>query len=167
MIELRVVTAEMLLELSELHVRSWQAAYRGIVPDAYLDAMSVEQRLQRWQQRFPSHDEEQYAVLAGGRIVGLCMLCPSREAGDRAGEVQAFYLHPDEWGRGYAHPAMRLALARLWELGHQEAMLWTFELNQRARRFYERAGFQPDGGRQPLHIGGEEQWEIRYRRTLP
>jgi hypothetical protein len=28
--------------IASVHVRSWQAAYRGIVPDAMLDALSIQ-----------------------------------------------------------------------------------------------------------------------------
>ncbi len=33
-----------------IHVHSWQHAYRGLVPDALLDGLSVEQRRTIWRQ---------------------------------------------------------------------------------------------------------------------
>ena len=47
-----------------------------------------------------------------------------------------------------------------------EQVLWTFEGNARARRFYERHGFVADVGRQALPIPGDPV-EVRYRRLSP
>ena len=50
--------------------------------------------------------------------------------------------------------------------GYRCIMLWVLEDNARARRFYERAGFAPDGARHGLpDLGGVT--EIRYRRAQP
>jgi len=166
MVELRPVTLEMLPELSALHVRSWQVAYRGLVPDDYLAGLSVEQRLSRWQERFGQGSNGEYAIVADERIVGLCIQGASRDEGGEVGEIHAFYLHPDSWGKGYAHPAMQLALDSLRAHGYLAAALWVLEANTRARRFYQRAGFSPDGTRKELTIGGTAVWELRYRRQL-
>jgi ribosomal protein S18 acetylase RimI-like enzyme len=45
--------------------------------------------------------------------------------------------------------------------------LWVFRDNARARAFYERHGFEPDGLAQELAIGGEAVTEVRYRRLSP
>jgi hypothetical protein len=36
--------------IADVHVRTWQAAYRGQVPDAFLDGLSIERRTQAWSQ---------------------------------------------------------------------------------------------------------------------
>ena len=52
--------------------------------------------------------------------------------------------------------------------GHWRALvagtlvLWVLEDNDRARRFYEAMGWQPDGGRQVLEIADAKLYEIRY-----
>ncbi len=166
MVELRPVTLEMLPELCALHVLSWQVAYRGMVPDDYLAGLSVEQRLSRWQERFEQGSNAEYAIVADGRIVGLCISGASRDEGGEVGEIHAFYLHPDEWGKGYAYPAMQLALDILRAQGYLVAELWVLEENARARRFYQKAGFAHDGTRKELTIGGAAVWELRYRRQL-
>src|SRR5258708_35048119 len=38
-------------QIAEVHVSSWQAAYRGIVPDTLLDSLSVEAWTGLWQER--------------------------------------------------------------------------------------------------------------------
>ena len=36
--------------IAEVHVLAWQNAYRGIIPDTYLDGLSVPKRTAVWQQ---------------------------------------------------------------------------------------------------------------------
>jgi RimJ/RimL family protein N-acetyltransferase len=49
--------------------------------------------------------------------------------------------------------------------GYLSVRLWVLRDNSRARRFYERAGFAPDGASHTLDgLGGVT--EIRYRRVL-
>jgi len=40
--------------IARVHVRSWQVGYRGIMPDEVLDAISLEQREERWRQILPA-----------------------------------------------------------------------------------------------------------------
>jgi hypothetical protein len=44
----RTATAGDAMEVAKVHVRSWQAAYRGLVPDSYLDALRPEDRAARY-----------------------------------------------------------------------------------------------------------------------
>ena len=56
-------------------------------------------------------------------------------------------------------------LARVCMAGYACITLWVLEANARARCFYQRAGFAPDGARHVLDdLGGVI--EIRYRRAL-
>jgi len=40
--------------IAEIHVASWRSAYRGLLPDSLLDAMSVDELEQRWRSRLPA-----------------------------------------------------------------------------------------------------------------
>ena len=42
--------------------------------------------------------------------------------------------------------------------------LWVLADNERARRFYKRHGFEPDGVEKIEEIGGKPLTEVRYRR---
>jgi len=50
--------------------------------------------------------------------------------------------------------------------GFTAVVLWVLETNARARRFYEVAGFAPDGGEQVETFGAVPLREVRYRRAL-
>ncbi|MEJ2655397.1 MAG: hypothetical protein P8Z69_08905, partial [Acidihalobacter sp.] len=51
--EIRRAVADDARGIAQVHVKSWQAAYRGLLPQSYLDALSVEQREAFWVQVIP------------------------------------------------------------------------------------------------------------------
>ena len=57
---------------------------------------------------------------------------------------------------------METATGDLVERGFASAILWVFTANDRARRFYEAAGWRPDGTAQLLDFDGTAIEEIRY-----
>ncbi|HXB49020.1 MAG TPA: GNAT family N-acetyltransferase [Streptosporangiaceae bacterium] len=84
---------------------------------------------------------------------------------DRAGR-SAIYLAPDSWGRGLGRELMTAALTYLADLGYDEVTLWVLDTNARARRFYEAAGFRPDGAIKVDDSRSFPLREVRYRRSL-
>ena len=88
-------------------------------------------------------------------------------AGPEAGpaELYAIYVVPARWSAGVGRQLLAAVLAQAGGRGYRSISLWVLEGNDRARRFYERAGFSPAGERQaPQWLGGAA--EIRYRRPL-
>lgn len=94
-------------------------------------------------------------------------------AGDaRRGEVYGFYLHPDAWGSGCGSALMERAETHLADGGFSTAILWVLRDNPRARRFYERQGWEPTGrstmwgGPQTATAPPVQVAEVEYRVTL-
>jgi len=135
--------------IAEVHVRSWQAAYRGELPDDYLDGLSVDERETWWRDTLSGPTRASGTLVAedGGRVIGFAGFGPTRDddAPPGTGEVYAIYLDPDRFGRGVGRELFDRANGRLRELGFTRATLWTLTTNERARRFYERAGWAFDG----------------------
>jgi GNAT superfamily N-acetyltransferase len=142
-----------------VHVRSWQAAYAHVVPAERLAELSVERRARQWRDWPPLLAE------SGDVIVGFVSVGASRDA-DADGELFAIYVDPDYWGSGVGRKLIAAGEERLRELGHVEAILWVLADNARARRFYERSGWQHDGTTRPIEIFGIEVAEVRYRKVL-
>jgi GNAT superfamily N-acetyltransferase len=91
-------------------------------------------------------------------------LTPAGLAGE-VGEVYAIYVAPDWWSTGTGRLLMEAAVASLLSAGYRRAVLWVLDTNARARRFYERAGWAPDGAANTMAaLGGVV--EVRYTRPL-
>jgi len=91
--------------IAEVHVLAWQVTYRGMIPGAYLDGLSVAKRSDAWRQIIADLDPPArgaFVALDGSRLIGFVHFCPSRDhnAGPDVGEIMAIYVHPDRWGRG-------------------------------------------------------------------
>lgn len=158
--------------IGALHVRAWQWAYRGQIPDEYLDRLadSLERRVDGWRQsleRSPS-DEKTWVADRLGEIVGFVRVGPSRDADAEpgTGEVQAIYLDQSVVGQGVGRALLATAVDQLREQGFRQATLWVLESNTRARRFYERNGWAPDGAVKCEERPGFVLKEMRYRIDL-
>jgi RimJ/RimL family protein N-acetyltransferase len=150
-----------------MHIRAWQVAYRGIVPDAHLDGLDVATRAARYDfdATAPGAPETWIAV-DGADVVGFVTVSPGRDEDlPGLGEVRAVYVAPDRWRSGVGSSLLAKAEALLGDAGLNDAYLWVFEDNARARRFYQHAGWAPDGARKVVEIGGRPLAEVRYRKT--
>ncbi|HEV2724060.1 MAG TPA: GNAT family N-acetyltransferase [Thermoleophilaceae bacterium] len=156
--------------IARVHVSSWQAAYRGILPDEVLDAMSPGQREERWRQILSGGEESGFTVVAeveGRGVQGFGSALPrSRDddAGERTGEVTALYVEPSGWRRGIGRRLLAEVLDRLGSHGCQEATVWVLAENHRAHKFYARFGFALD--RAEARHGTSGQTKVRLAASL-
>lgn len=160
-------------EIAGVHVRSWQAAYRGLLPQAYLDGLDPAQRIGQWEQSLSAADWSDRGTLvvdADGRLSGFVSYGPARDDdadSGRAGEIYAIYLVPAAWDEGIGRQLMATALACLGEAGFDQVILWVLDSNARARRFYEAGGWHADGAVKRDDSFGVPMTEVRYRRSVP
>jgi GNAT superfamily N-acetyltransferase len=173
-VELRQARRGDELAVAEIHVRSWQEAYRGLMPDAYLDALDPRDRaaVYTFEASDPSAPTTVVAVEAGdggeGAISGFATFCPSRdEDAPGFGEIVALYVDPDRHQGGVGRLLMAEARRCLQGAGFTQALLWVLDGNTRAASFYEREGWLPDGARRVEHPYGIVSNVSRFRRALP
>jgi GNAT superfamily N-acetyltransferase len=159
-----------IVSIAEIRIRSWQAAYRGIVPQEFLDALRLADEVaRRLRSPGPPTSQRNYLAERDGSPVGWAAIGPYRDGDDvpspgpRAGEVYAMYVHPDAWGEGVGRALMERMLAELADGGHDPLMLWVLTDNARARGFYARMGFEPDGAEHWFDVRGVRLPEVRYR----
>jgi GNAT superfamily N-acetyltransferase len=156
--------------IAEIHVRAWRGAYRGQVPDDFLDALSVEDRLgqHEWTIRNPRETWRLWVVEDDGGVIGFAVTGPSEDADadERTGEVYAIYLEPDRVGTGFGRTLFAHAVEDLRARGFTTATLWVLETNERARRFYETAGWTPDGTTASERFDCAMLPTVRYRASL-
>jgi GNAT superfamily N-acetyltransferase len=164
--------------IADIHVRSWRTTYRGLVPDPILDGLSIERRTSGWRgaierqagelaQAPATALERTWVVETAVGVVGFAGSGPGRAesapplAG--SGEVYAIYLAPGSLGQGYGRTLFEHAVSDLHARAFDPIVVWVFEANATARRFYETAGFRPDGVRFTIDFDGVPIDEIRYR----
>ena len=156
--------------IAEIHVRSWRAAYRGQLTDDYLDGLTVQDRLEQHRQSLeqPRAGWVTWVADDAGTVTGFAVTGPSEDAdaGERTGELYAIYLDPDQIGTGLGRRLSEHALEDLRSRGFDTATLWVLETNERARRFYEAAGWTHDGTVTSERVDCEMRPTVRYRVAL-
>ena len=147
------------MAISKIYEDSWKYAYKGIIPQDYLDAIPKG----RWVSNLDNPDIKTLICIDHGRIVGTSSFCKSRfeQFGDW-GEVISIDLLPDYMGKGYGKLLLEAVIKELMKLGYRDVFLWVLEDNIRAKHFYERFGFSLAYDNLNDNIGGKDLKEIRY-----
>jgi GNAT superfamily N-acetyltransferase len=120
---LRRATAEDADAVADLYLASFRAALptvRRVHDDA---------DVRRYVRDVLVAQHETWVAEDDGRIVAMMVLTP--------GWIEQLYVAPDRLGEGIGRRLLDLAKQR----AARELQLWTFQVNEHARRFYERNGF--------------------------
>jgi ribosomal protein S18 acetylase RimI-like enzyme len=152
--------------IAEVHVKSWQAAYRGLLPDDFLRNLSVERREEQWR-RGLQNPEQVLLVYEQERIVAFCGFAPSRDEDvdkTNVAELGTLYALESVWNQGIGRALWQEAIQLMREKGFSEVTLWVLKGNERAINFYERQGMVFDGTTKTEQVNqSHELHELRYR----
>jgi GNAT superfamily N-acetyltransferase len=145
-VQLRPVRADELVRLDEVRLSVWRSAYRGLVPDAFLDGLAITEEMTAVRRSWlDDPDHPMHVAVDGGEVVGIAVAGPPRDDdldADGWTELGALYVLPERWGAGTGRALLEAVLARR-PRSHQA--LWVLEGNDRSRAFYASCGFRPDG----------------------
>ena len=162
----RRATPEDAPEIAKVHVRSWQLGYHGILPEAYLGALSVEKREAMWRQTVEKAVTEVWVAVEDDALLGFVSVANSRDSDtdSATGEVWAFYVQPQFWRRGAGRALWTEAEAYFKSAGYTEVTLWVLRDNERALSFYLHLGFMIESGiEKVVEFGGAQCVESRLR----
>src|SRR4051812_40575373 len=160
----RVATPDDARAIETIRVHGWQSAYRHVFPPDDLDALPID--ADRWVTRLhtPPPGWTTFVAENDGEVVGFASVGPSRDE-QGPGELFAIYVEPEAWSTGAGRSLLERAEEQL-RSEYELAYLWVLEDNPRARAFYERGGWQPEGSRKAEERFGVRAPEVRYRKEL-
>jgi GNAT superfamily N-acetyltransferase len=191
---IRSASAADAAQIAAVMQASWRAAYDGIIAPEVIGRVTASDggarvrqsfRTRPWQKTFvavagsPAQPEARRKRDAADGIVGYAFFGPEQDVlgapwphplspqgqQGQVAELYALYVHPAWWSTGTGRALMDRVLDTASVAGYLSVRLWVLRDNSRARRFYEQAGFAPDGASHTLDgLGGVT--EIRYRRPL-
>jgi ribosomal protein S18 acetylase RimI-like enzyme len=159
--------------IAQVHVASWKSTYPGIVSQAYLDSLDLQQFASRWTERLLLPETLVLVAVTAEGVCGFVSGGPLREplpstavegeswvgeTGD--GEIYALYVLQHAQRRGIGRALIRGVAQSLVDAGYQRAAVWVLEENP-SRLFYERLGGRPIA-KQMITIGGDELIEVAY-----
>jgi len=150
--------------IAAIHVTAWKEAYRGIVPEEFLNNLSIQRRTDQWINILSDEVNiyhHTFVAETEGRLVGFANFGAARtvELGFD-GELFAIYIlhagHKQGIGRGLVEAAAR----ELRGFGFKSMLVWVLKDNP-ARGFYERLG-GVHLAEKIIEIGGLELMEVAY-----
>jgi len=145
--------------IAEVHVQAWREAYSHLLPAENLARLSIDQRELRWRENLAAAEFTTFVASDGDDIVGFASSGASRdEDAPRDLELAAIYVLASHYGSGAGQRLLDIAL------GGAPASLWVADDNPRARAFYARNGFAPDGTTKTGQLTGIEVLEARLVR---
>lgn len=152
--------------IADIHVRSWQHAYKGILDDAVLAGLDVASRVPGWRTRLSANDPLHTLVAErDGEVIGFAGFGSANEPDLPEGTpmLYSIYLHPDSMGGGVGSALLQAAEQHM----HGAASLRVLTANAPTRRFYERHGWAAEPATERMeHWYGADMETIRYRKTI-
>jgi ribosomal protein S18 acetylase RimI-like enzyme len=154
--------------IAEVHIAAWRAAYRGLMPDAYLGSLSVAQRTDFWTRTLSRAGPGQIVVAElDGAMGGFAFFGPTRDDEPQVAEIYSVNIRPEAWRRGLGRALCEYALREAQARECSAVTLWVLRENQAARRFYEALGYAADGvERVNTGLIGSPLHEMRYRKLI-
>jgi ribosomal protein S18 acetylase RimI-like enzyme len=147
--------------LGDLHRLTWEATYCDYAGEAWHGEQLAAHALRDWEEIIRAQVSSGGGVLVAkrdGAIGGFCQYGPAEdESSLRAGHIYRLYVHPAQQRSGVGRSLLTAAVECLRQNGAEVATLWVLESDRRARAFYGRMGWEPDGARTA------DPTDLRYR----
>jgi ribosomal protein S18 acetylase RimI-like enzyme len=150
--------------IARIHIDTWRAAYRGLVPEDYLADLSYEESEGIWRNIIGEPESGRFVYVAEeeARIFGFSLGGPRREGSpDYAGELQGIYVLPEQQGRGVGRKLTLAVARRLLESGMGSMIVWVLSDNRQACGFYRALGATLVE-RSRIEVGGTELRYVAY-----
>ena len=147
------------MKISKIMEDSWKYAYRGIIPQEFLDKIPRG----HWSNRLESPGLYTMVCIKDGEYIGTASFGRARiDNCSDFGEIISIYLLPEYIGKGYGIKIMDSVINELRIHEYKEVILYVLEENTRARKFYERYGFELCNDDKEVIIGGKKLSAVRY-----
>ena len=165
-ITIRLAVPADALDMAEVHMRSWEVAYKDIIPAEYIREKNAA-RPAMWQKILAEGKYPHRVIQLNGKTIGnMCVALPQDgDLDETYYELHGIYLSPDYFRQGIGTQAIKFAFDTARNLGKKSMTVWVFSENVNSIRFYEKHGFLPDGKTKILNCG-KPLTAIRMRRDL-
>jgi ribosomal protein S18 acetylase RimI-like enzyme len=168
---IRRATPEDAQAVAAVHVAAWRFAYAGLMPDSYLNGLSVDKRASFWRRSLEEPNPGTLIVAERhNEITGFCFFGPTRDADGtdkETGEILSLNVDPNHWRKGVGRALCDVVLSEAPHRGWTFITLWVLKGNERACQFYQALGFSLDSrDRTQTTLIGAPLHEVRYRKTV-
>jgi GNAT superfamily N-acetyltransferase len=163
---IRKATVDDAEAIAIVHVESWRSTYEGIVPEAFIGSLSVQERTERWKEAFAAGDSSIFVAEDGLSIFGFASGGKLRANKDGSilegydGELYAIYLLHDRQRRGAGRHLVHALAEALLTNGFKSLAVWVLKENPSVA-FYQRLG-GTQVAESTIEIGGVRLAELAF-----
>lgn len=162
--KLRIANKNDAAGVAKVHIDTWRACYKDIVPDSYLDSLDYAERTIGWEKGLCDESQLNFVAVKNQEIIGWVTFGVNRDKrAENILEIYGIYVLPKYWGNDVGTCLFNAAMNDLEKQSPKIITLWVLEENMRARKFYQHNGFELDGTTEEIIIGGKSLTEIRYQ----
>jgi ribosomal protein S18 acetylase RimI-like enzyme len=157
---IRIATSADAEAIAQVHIQAWRVAYRGIVPDAFLDNLLLADHAQQWEKNLNSTASKTLVFEIEDQVQGWVCFGNGRDKGeDAALEIYALYINPHRWRSGIGR---QLVEAVKQHDSRTNIYLWVLESNSSAQHFYDSMAFINSGDTKTISWAGVRLEELKY-----
>ena len=130
--------------LAYIQTESWKAAFAGILSPEELERCTDIQKEEQMYHNVFRRDGCNMAIeFVDGKPHCIAAWGKNRcDLGETVGELICIHSLQNNWAKGYGSAMMEYVLTQLQQANYESVILWVFEENIRARKFYEKHGFE-------------------------
>jgi GNAT superfamily N-acetyltransferase len=143
--------------LAQVFRETWNASYRGLLPDAAFAEPPVECTALYWRQTLTGSDGDLRVFAAADEdddAVGLAVAGPDRFGEEGWAEIHTLYVLPGYQRRGFGRRLMCASFRAMRDAGYRSAVVWTLA-HHGSRGFYERLAGRLGAARDSVEWGYE------------
>lgn len=150
--------------IAKVHIQAWQEAYKGLLPQSYLDTLPKElnNRTVMWNNAIKNPQRWLWVATVNDEIVGFVVFGPPRDK-NREGfiELGAIYLLEKYKGQGIGYSLLTTGFNFMSGLGYNKSYCWVLKGNPTIK-FYEKTGGAFSGQSKFDEIGSVKFEELAY-----
>ncbi|EJG1282528.1 GNAT family N-acetyltransferase [Vibrio parahaemolyticus] len=133
-------------QIAHIHVNSWAYAYKGLMPQSYIQSYTLEKRQKLWSNIIGRNLAEVLVADCDEGLVGfLCFGQPKALKGSEVYDLSSIYIDPNKIGSGIGQALYNECEKALRTLKAKRVLLWVLDSNESALNFYIRQGFMRTG----------------------
>ena len=144
--QIRKALAKDIKHIAQIHVDSWQVAYKDLMPPTYIGSFDLKRRTQEWSNIIERDLAEVWLAENNSEIVGFCCFGqPKGYKNTNNFKLSCLYISPSQFAKGYGSLLQQKCDAILLEKAADKLFISALKGNQRAINFYQKHGFELTG----------------------
>ncbi len=149
-------------EIVTINIKTWKIAYKGVIPQAHLDSLSINDKIPRWAETINNLKENRKEIfvaeisnLKGKELVGFSLGGPSHfEDFKIDGDLHAIYVLPKYWRQGIGTLLFNSIIKYFLNMKYKTMIIWALKDNS-ACNFYKKLGGIPKFHKTLTYCGKE------------